>query len=143
MSLRERTRPGLGTIEPCLLVGIMRQPKAPPAARVMAANALLDRGWGKAAQFVDVQGEIKQLVAVQLNVVRSDSIAHNPSAAISEQKPQAIEIIESNCSEIPFFRQFGGAGRRARQVIPGACLGPPSSPPAGAIWRGDPVKTTS
>jgi hypothetical protein len=66
----------------------------------MAANALLDRGWGKAAQFVDVQGEIKQLVAVQLNVVRSDSIAHNPSAAISEQKPQAIEIIESNCSEI-------------------------------------------
>ena len=99
MSLRERTRPGLGTIEPCLLVGIMRQPKAPPAARVMAANALLDRGWGKAAQFVDVQGEIKQLVAVQLNVVRSDSIAHNPSAAISEQKPQAIEIIENNCWE--------------------------------------------
>ena len=81
------------------LVGIMQQPKAPPAARVMAANALLDRGWGKAAQFVDVQGEIKQLVAVQLNVVRSDSIAHNPSAAISEQKPQAIEIIESNCWE--------------------------------------------
>jgi hypothetical protein len=38
----------------------------------MAANALLDRGWGKAAQFVDVQGEIKQLVAVQLNVVRVD-----------------------------------------------------------------------
>jgi hypothetical protein len=35
----------------------------------MAANALLDRGWGKAAQLVDVQGEIKQLVAVQLNVV--------------------------------------------------------------------------
>src|SRR5215472_8828418 len=82
MSLRERTRPGLGTVEPCLLVGIMRQPKAPPAARVMAANALLDRGWGKAAQFVDVQGEIKQLVAVQLNVVRSDSIAHNPSAIL-------------------------------------------------------------
>src|SRR6516225_3763457 len=51
------------------LVGIMRQPKAPPAARVMAANALLDRGWGKAAQLVDVQGELKQLVAVQLNVV--------------------------------------------------------------------------
>jgi hypothetical protein len=38
----------------------------------MAANALLDRGWGKAAQLVDVQGEIKQLVAVQLNVVRVD-----------------------------------------------------------------------
>ncbi|NIA67787.1 hypothetical protein HBA54_04215 [Pelagibius litoralis] len=32
------------------LVGIMNQPKAQPAARVAAANALLDRGWGKAAQ---------------------------------------------------------------------------------------------
>ena len=39
------------------LVGIMRQPKAPPAARVMAANALLDRGWGKAAHLVEVDGE--------------------------------------------------------------------------------------
>ena len=26
---------------------IMRQPKSPPAARVAAASALLDRGWGK------------------------------------------------------------------------------------------------
>ncbi len=33
-----------------VLVGIMSQSKAPPAARVSAANALLDRGWGKAAQ---------------------------------------------------------------------------------------------
>ena len=49
------------------LVGIMRQPKAPPAARVMAANALLDRGWGKAAQLVAVDGEIRQLVEVKLN----------------------------------------------------------------------------
>src|SRR5215469_16312884 len=48
------------------LVGIMRQPKAPPAARVMAANALLDRGWGK---LVAVDGEIKQLVEVKLKVV--------------------------------------------------------------------------
>ena len=32
------------------LAGIMNEKKAPPAARVSAANALLDRGWGKAAQ---------------------------------------------------------------------------------------------
>ena len=44
------------------LAHVMRQPKAPPAARVMAANALLDRGWGKAAQLVAVDGEIRQLV---------------------------------------------------------------------------------
>jgi hypothetical protein len=49
----------------------MREPKAPPVARVMAANSLLDRGWGKAAQLVDVQGEIRQLVEVKLNVVQA------------------------------------------------------------------------
>lgn len=32
------------------LVGIMNQKKAPPAARVAAAQALLDRGWGKPKQ---------------------------------------------------------------------------------------------
>src|SRR6516162_1537751 len=52
------------------LVGIMRQPKAPPAARVMAANALIDRAWGKAAQLVAVAGEIRQLVEAKLNVVQ-------------------------------------------------------------------------
>jgi hypothetical protein len=29
------------------LVGVMRQPKAPASARIAAAVALLDRGWGK------------------------------------------------------------------------------------------------
>ena len=32
------------------LVGIMNNEKAPPAARVAAANSLLDRGYGKPAQ---------------------------------------------------------------------------------------------
>ena len=40
-------------------------------AKGVAANALLDRGWGKAAQLVAVDGEIRQLVEVKLNVVRS------------------------------------------------------------------------
>ena len=33
-----------------VLVGIMRSKDATTAARVSAANAILDRGWGKAAQ---------------------------------------------------------------------------------------------
>jgi hypothetical protein len=33
-----------------VLVGIMRSDDATPAARVSAANAILDRGWGKATQ---------------------------------------------------------------------------------------------
>jgi hypothetical protein len=36
-----------------VLVGIMEQPDAPPAARVAAVNSLLDRGWGKAAQPIE------------------------------------------------------------------------------------------
>jgi hypothetical protein len=32
-----------------VLVGIMRSKDATPAARVSAANAILDRGWGKVA----------------------------------------------------------------------------------------------
>lgn len=34
------------------LAGIMNEPEAPHAARVSAANSLLDRGWGKAAQII-------------------------------------------------------------------------------------------
>lgn len=33
-----------------VLAGIMDQPDCAPAARVAAAQALLDRGWGKPAQ---------------------------------------------------------------------------------------------
>src|SRR5438128_12383438 len=36
-----------------VLVGIMRSDDATPAARVSAANAILDRGWGKAAQPIE------------------------------------------------------------------------------------------
>jgi len=33
-----------------VLAGIMNEPEAPHAARVAAANSLLDRGWGKPTQ---------------------------------------------------------------------------------------------
>ena len=32
----------------------MKDPKAPPAARISAAQVLLDRGWGRPTQAVDV-----------------------------------------------------------------------------------------
>jgi hypothetical protein len=35
------------------LVDIAKQTKAAPAARVAAASALLDRGWGKPAQAIE------------------------------------------------------------------------------------------
>ena len=36
-----------------VLVGVMRSTNATPAARVAAANAVLDRGWGKATQSIE------------------------------------------------------------------------------------------
>ncbi len=35
-----------------VLAGVMNQKKTPPAARVSAAVALLDRGWGKPTQMI-------------------------------------------------------------------------------------------
>jgi hypothetical protein len=37
------------------LASIVKNAKAPPAARVAAASTILDRGWGKAAQHVTVE----------------------------------------------------------------------------------------
>lgn len=39
------------------LAGIMNKTDAPEAARVSAANSLLDRGWGKATQPISGDGE--------------------------------------------------------------------------------------
>ena len=61
---RQKTKQAFDTI-----VNIMEQPKTPPQARLMAAGMVIDRGWGKAAQLVAVDGEIRQLVEVKLNVV--------------------------------------------------------------------------
>ena len=60
----------------------------------MAANALLDRGWGKAAQTVAVDGEIRQLVEVKLNVVQAgrqpSAVTDAPIAYLEHEKPNDI-----------------------------------------------------
>src|SRR6516225_9727517 len=82
------------------LAHVMRQPKAPPAARVMAANALLDRGWGKAAQLVAVDGEIRQLVEVRLNVVQSRAVDATLDASPSSEPKLLIDQEQSARSEL-------------------------------------------
>lgn len=51
------------------LVGIMRQEEAPPAARVSAAQAILDRGWGKPTQ--PISGD-EDAPAFQIVISRDD-----------------------------------------------------------------------
>ena len=45
---RSHTRTALN-----VLVGVMRSTKAAAPARIAAANAILDRGWGKAPQAIE------------------------------------------------------------------------------------------
>ncbi len=57
---RNHTEAALST-----LASIMHEPKSPAAARVTAAQVLLDRGWGKAAQVMeDGDGNPMQLVVM-------------------------------------------------------------------------------
>src|SRR6516165_1475381 len=82
------------------LVGIMRQPKAPPAARVMAANALLDRGWGKAAQLVAIDGEVRQLVEVKLSVIEPKVIGHVTTKLLTNsEKPNDINAADLSATQ--------------------------------------------
>ena len=46
---REHTEEAIGT-----LVGIMQDEGAPASARLQAAQAILDRGWGRPSQAVEV-----------------------------------------------------------------------------------------
>lgn len=57
------------------LVGVMNQTKAPPAARVAAANSLLDRGWGKATQPISGDDDAPPIkfTKIELIGVRSTS----------------------------------------------------------------------
>ena len=49
------------------LAGICGSKAAPAAARVSAASALLDRGWGKAQQDSNVQGEVRVVLRQMLD----------------------------------------------------------------------------
>ena len=59
---RSFTKPALKTLD-----AIMRQPKAPAAARVQTAVALLDRGWGKPKQTVG--GDLENPLAVRVTAI--------------------------------------------------------------------------
>lgn len=52
-----------------VLVGIMNQSEAPPAARVAAVNSLLDRGWGKATQPISGDDEAPPIQFTRIELV--------------------------------------------------------------------------
>lgn len=64
-----------------VLAKIMTEDNSPHAARVAAAQCLLDRGWGKAAQAIEVTGELTS------KVIRSPSVADTAKTWAAEHVP--------------------------------------------------------
>lgn len=62
-----------------VLVGIMNETKSPAAARVAAANALMDRGWGKPTQ--PLSGEDGQPIQI---IQRIERIIVDPTMATDD-----------------------------------------------------------
>jgi hypothetical protein len=67
---RSHTRTALN-----VLVDVMRNTKAPPPARIAAANAILDRGWGKATQAIETgdDGALELIHRIERVIVRPEN----------------------------------------------------------------------
>ena len=90
---RVHTEPAIKT-----LVGIMNQKKAPHAARVAAANGLLDRGWGKPAQALQIKGDPDSPVIFNLRLgdgLEPTTIEHVPDSPAEPLKAIAAPDEES------------------------------------------------
>jgi hypothetical protein len=67
------------------LAGIMNQPKCHPSARVHAAEALLDRGWGSTQLISGDSGSQSRLAEIKLVIVtgkeHAKTIEHDATVA--------------------------------------------------------------
>lgn len=76
------------------LVEVMTSKSAPPAARVAAANSILDRGWGKA------QVEINATVTSYDTMSERELIAYIAGRAIEGEIVQTIIDVENEEREL-------------------------------------------
>lgn len=67
-----------------VLAGIMNADDCAPAARVTAAQCLLDRGWGKAVQAVELSGEVAS------KVIRSPQVSDNTQDWSKQHVPEHL-----------------------------------------------------
>ena len=58
------------------LVGIMNKSTAPEAARVAAANSILDRGWGKAVQHIEAEVTRRYVARLPSKAETTDTWQH-------------------------------------------------------------------
>ena len=96
------------------LAGVMRSAAAPAAARVAAANSLLDRGHGKPDQSHDFNADIQITIRRLLDA--------------PEQLAQLVDVTPHNASSMPAIAEEpkeagadlppGQAGKRTRKMGP-------------------------
>jgi hypothetical protein len=75
---RSQTRTALN-----VLVGVMRNTKASPPARIAAANAILDRGWGKPTQAIETSddGALELIHRIERVIVHPENVnPENPDS---------------------------------------------------------------
>ncbi len=87
-----------------VLVGVMRSKDATHTARVSAANAILDRGWGKAPQSLETAKD----GALEL-IHRIERVIVHPENTDSERRL-------SRCSGPPGTRGSTGGEARANRI---------------------------
>ena len=68
------------------LVGIAAQRTAPHSARVAAATALLDRGWGKPKQELELNQEVT--ISLADSLARIAQLEHDNVIDITPEKPK-------------------------------------------------------
>ena len=72
-----------------VLQGLATSPKVPPAARTAAANSILDRGWGKPAQAIQIKGDPDSPVIFNLRL--SDGMVNGGQARL-EPTPDSLGV---------------------------------------------------
>lgn len=76
------------------LVEIMESKKAPSAARLLAANSLLDRAWGKPTQFVDAQvSNLDRMSDDELRALIASAASGDSRGAGGLEPPEREEIV--------------------------------------------------
>ena len=106
---REHTQDALDTLK-----AVMSDAKAPPAARVSAATAMLDRGWGRAKETVDAN------VGVSLEALILASL--RPTGQSVSERPPSQGPTGSLSTSVLFRANSTAAASSGR----GAGHGPPS-----------------
>ncbi len=81
---RSHTRTALN-----VLVGVMRNTEATPPARIAAANAILDRGWGRAPQAIQNgdDGALELIHRIERVIVHPENVSGKRRPARRAPRP--------------------------------------------------------